>query len=125
MLLEVLRTTFGVFEMRVAAVDDDVALVEKGKKFGDDRVDRRVLGIEREFRSGNGVFRLNHQHNFARAFELGNQLFEGVCADELIALGLRFGGREEIVDLASRAVEDRDVKAMIHHVQNEILAHDR
>ena len=59
--------------MRVAAVDDDVALFEMRQQGVDHLVD--------------GVACLNHQHHAAGLFQRFHQLWNGVCAHYLRALG--------------------------------------
>ena len=91
--------------MRVAAVDDDVTLLEVGQHLGDERVDRRTG--------------LDHQHHFPRPLEMGTELLDGLRAEELLA-GI---GRDEVVDLAHRAIEHRDAVSMVFHVEHKVLAH--
>ncbi len=48
-------------------------------------------------------------------------LFDGVRADDLGALGLV---GEEVVDLRDGAVEDRHLISVVVHVEHEVLPHD-
>ena len=94
-------------EVAVAAVDEDVA--------------RREQGVELAHQVVDGGAGLDHHHDLARGLERGDQIFEGMAADELFA---RIGGHE-LVGLGGRAVEDRDRVAPALHVEHEVLTHHR
>src|SRR5690606_24580173 len=105
--LELASAPDRIREIRVAAVDDDVAGLEEREELLDELIDGRA--------------RLHHEHDLAGTFEAGNELF-----DALRPLNLSSGvGREELVDFARREVENGDRIAFVVHVEDEILAHDR
>ena len=64
---------------------------------------------------------LNHEHDAARALEQAGKLLNGVRPDNLCAFG--FVGHE-IVDFRNSAIEYRNLKAVVVHVEDEVLAHD-
>ena len=68
-----LDAAFGVGEERVAAVDDDVALLQERLEFGDDRI-HRPAG-------------LHHDQDAARPLEELHKFLDGLAALGLFALG--------------------------------------
>ena len=108
LLGEVFGAAVGVGEERVAAVDDDVALLEMRH----DLVDRLV----------DDVAGLDHEHDAARSLEHRAELRNGMRADDCGAFCLV---GEEIVDLRDGSVEDRDLESVVVHVEHQVLAHDR
>src|SRR6185369_14639516 len=102
----VFGASVGVGVIGVAAVDENVSLAEQRLEFGDELVD-----------SGTS---LDHHHDPPRRFEATDQFLQRVTAGQLFA-GIAF---EEIVHLADRAVEHGDMKAVVFHVEDEILTHD-
>ena len=123
LLRQELGPPFGVEELRVPPVDDHVARLKEGEELRDDRVDRGVFGIERHLVGGNRVFRLDHEHDDPRRFQLRDQLFQRMRAGDLIPLRLDLVEGEKIVDLTGRSVEDRHVVAVVDHVEYQVLAH--
>ena len=107
LFLAVLVAAHGVLVERVAAVDDDVAFFEQGREEVDELVDRRAG--------------LHQQHDAARFLEQPDEFLEAVRADDLGALGLV---GEKFIDLADGAIVDRDDKAVVVHVEDDVLAHD-
>ena len=97
---------FGVGVERVAAVDDDVALVEQRDELLDHGI-HRTAGLD-------------HDHDLARGGEGLDELLERLRADELFA-GM---GGDEFVGDRGGAVVNRDLEAAGFHIENEILAHD-
>ena len=65
---------FGIHEIGVAAVDEDVAGFEIGFDLGDDAVDGFTGG--------------DHQQHAARLFQLGHQRGIGVAAGDVFAGGI-------------------------------------
>ena len=65
---------------------------------------------------------LDHQHDPPRPFEHPDEFVHGMSAENLRSPGL---AREKIVHLGDRTVEDRHRIAVIVHVQDQVLAHDR
>lgn len=63
---------------------------------------------------------LDQQHDLAGRLQLGDHVLERICADHVGALGLV---GEKVLDLGHRAVVGADDKALLVHVQYEILAH--
>ncbi len=104
---QVLGAAVGVGEEGVAAVDDDVARFKIRQHVVDHLVD--------------SVAGLDHQHDAARALEQADELFDGVRADDLGALG--FVG-QEVVHFGDGAVEDGHLEAVVVHVEDEVLSHD-
>ena len=104
---KILRTTRRVREMAVAAVDDDVA----GLHFGNQQFDEIV----------DGLTGLDHQHDLVRTLQIGDQLFDAVCADDVLAFAAAV---HEVVDFAYGTVEAGDGESLALHVQNQIFTHD-
>ncbi len=104
---QIFGAAVGVGKQRVTAVDDDVARLKVRQHVVDHLVD--------------GVAGFDHQHDAARPLEQAGQLFDGVGADNLGALG--FVG-EEVVHLGNGAVEDGNFEAVVVHVEDKILSHD-
>ncbi len=93
--------------MGVAAVDQDVARLEQRGDLLDHLIDGRAG--------------LDHDHDLARPLQRGDQLLDGVAADDLFALG---PAGEELVDPSAGAVEHGHGVAVALHVQDEVFAHD-
>ncbi len=96
----------GVFEPRIAAVDDDVALGQKGLE-DFNGVIHRVAG-------------LHHQHDAAGGLERINEIFQGMGADKFFAL-VHFHERRHAV---APKVDDRHRKAVVLNVHGQVRAHD-
>ena len=94
--------------MRVAAVDDYVAVVEKRKQFFYHVVNR--------------LSRFYHHHDAARLFKRRDELLERIRADDVLAFGASL---DEILYLFGRAVEYRNLKAVAFHIHNEVFPHYR
>ena len=105
--LHELRAADRVGEVRVAAVDDDVAGLQHLEEIIDHSVDGRA-----------GLY---HQEHLARLLQVGGELFERVAADYVLALG---AACREGVDLLDRAVVRRDGESLGLHVHDKVLAHD-
>ena len=97
----------GVGKVRIAAIDQNVAGLEKRDQLTDQIVHRRAG--------------LDHHHDPPRLVQRGDQLLKAVCADDAFAFRAT---REEIVDFGYGAVEDSDGVAVVGHVEDEVLAHD-
>ncbi len=97
----------GVRKVRVAAVDDDVALLEMRQQLLDHLIDR-VAG-------------LHHQHDAPRPLQHFREFFDGMRADYLRALGFVV---DELVDFGNGSIEDRHFVSVVVHVQDQVLAHD-
>ena len=104
---DVFLAAVGVFEQRVAAVDDDVALVEMRDQLLDEVI-HRLAGLDQH-------------HHAPWRLEFGDHFFNRMRAKHLGALG--FVG-EEVINLVGGTVVDDDGKTVVIHVQNQILAHD-
>ena len=63
---------------------------------------------------------LDHDHDLARPLQRGDEILDGVAADDLLPLA---SAVDEVVDLGGRAVEDGHGEAVALHVQDEVLAH--
>src|SRR5207253_7860311 len=83
--LQRLFALHGVFIIRVAAVNDDVALIEMRLELLDDRI--------------HGTAGFDQQDDLARALDGFNELLDGISADDLLAFGVRLGAVEELVHL--------------------------
>ncbi len=103
---EVGITALGIGVEGVAAIDDDIALVEKWNELFDHRINR-TAGFDHDLdfaRSGEGL------HEFFQSFG-ADQFHAGMSCDEFIGGG---GG----------AVVNADLEAAGFYIENEILAHD-
>ena len=94
--------------IRVAAVDDDIARLQKRDQLFDETVHRR---------SG-----LDQHHHATRALEHADQFAQRMGAPDRGALGAL---GQELVDPGNRAVENRHPDPVVVHVQHEVLPHDR
>lgn len=103
---EVGIAALGIGVERVAAIDDDIALVEQR----DELLDYRV----------NGAAGFHHDLDFAGSGEGLHEFLESLRADEF------FPGvsRDEFIGGGGGAVVNADLKAARFHIENEILAHD-
>jgi hypothetical protein len=99
--LERPRTPRGVGVMRVAAVDQDVARLQKRRDF----LDHLVHG-----RAG-----LHHHHHLARPLERRDQFIDGMTADDVFALG---PASDEIIHAFQRTIENRHGKTVALHVEH-------
>ena len=105
--LEVLRAADGVGEMRVAAVDDEIARLEVRQQ----RFDKVIHGLAR----------LDHQHDLAGTLQQADHLFDRVGADDVrVSFGCLV---QELVDFGHGAVERNHGVAVVGHIQNQVLAH--
>ena len=102
----ILGAANGVGEVAVAAVDDDVALVEQGQERLDHHV-HRLAGLD-------------HDHDAAGRLELGHEFLRSVGAEDGLALG---AAREEVVHLGGGAVVDAHRVPVIGHVEHEVFTH--
>jgi len=98
----------GVVVVGVAAIDDDVTLIEQTEQSLDEIV-HRLAGLDQ-------------QHHSSGCGERINQLLDTVGADNLGALGVAL---DELIDHLDGAVEDRHLETVIVHVEDQVLAHDR
>jgi hypothetical protein len=88
----------------------------------DDCIACRHLGVELFGRRGDGVARLDHEHDLAGLGQAVDQFLERVGADDLAALDVV--ATDEIIHLAGRTVVDSDGEPVVFHVQHKVLAHD-
>ena len=93
--------------MRVTTVDENVALLQQRYELFDHRIDRRAG--------------LDHNHHFARSFQICDKLFERTRPNDVLALRAT---SDEVVDLGCRAIENGDGVATRFNIEDEILAHD-
>jgi len=93
---------------RIAAVDDDVALVKKIGELSDHRIGRRS--------------RLDHDHRLARTFQRGDEFLDRLAPDQPAGRVGILG--DEFLGFARGAVEHRDAEAVVGDVESQILAHD-
>ena len=103
--LQFLCAADGVGKVRVASVDDDVALLEEGKDLVDKVID--------------SLAGLDEHHDFAGTLELLAELLDRVGADDVGALGLV---GEEVIDLGDGSVVGADGESVVVHVQDQVLA---
>ena len=96
----------GVVEVRVAAVDDDVALVEQRHELVDDGVD--------------GLARLDHDHDAARPVERGHELLkrEGRREGALVPVPLH-----QLLGTAVAPIVNGHREPVPRDVAREVLAH--
>ena len=97
----------GVGEQRVAAVDDDVALLEMGQELVDHVVDR-LAGLD-------------HDEDGARLGDAGDKLWQRLGREEAAFAAVL---RHELVGPLGIAVEHRDAEPMPRRVSRQIGAHD-
>ena len=92
--------------MGIAAVNENIAVVEKWQKL----LDHVVHGLP-------GFY---HHEHLARLFQIVNQFFETVAANDIFSGG---SAVYKFVHLFRRAVENGHGEALRLHVHDEILAH--
>ncbi len=105
---DLLVATLSVTEVRVAAVDQGVAVVEVGDELIDHRVGRRA--------------RLHHAHDHARAFECADELLDRRVARQR-PLPAVLG--HEPFHATCRAIVDGDRDVVMGDVAGEVRAHRR
>ena len=93
--------------MRVAAVDDDVAVLQKRQK----PVDHAV----------HGAARLDHNKDLAGLGEALNQLLQAVAADDVFAGGAAI---DKVIHLGGGAIEDGHGEALGLHVHDQVFIHN-
>lgn len=101
---KVLCPAVAVGEVRVTAINDDVALLEEGEEGLDPVID--------------GLAGLDEEHDAAGGLELGDELLGGLGTNNRLALGLV---GKEVVDLGNGTVEGADGEAMVGHVEDQVL----
>jgi hypothetical protein len=108
-LSQVSASSVGIWVMRVAAVNDDVALLNTSlcEESFDELVD-----------SFSG---LDEEHHTSWLLELGDEILDAVGANNGLSLGLVL---QEAVDLCDGSVESHDSEAVVSHVEDQILTHD-
>jgi len=106
-LCQFLIAANGVGEMRVAAVDENIALFQQ-------RLERCNGGVRR-------LARLHHEQNAARFFQRFDELFQ---RERRHQLPVRIFG-DEFVGLFAATVVDRHRVAAALDVERQIAAHDR
>ena len=94
--------------MRVATVDDDIALLDAGLE---ESLDESI----------DSLASLNEHHHSSWLLELRDELLDAVRANDGLALGLIL---QEAVHLLDCAVEGDNGEAVVSHVQDQILTHD-
>jgi len=104
---QILGAADGVWKMRVAAVDDQVACFEVGQQQFDEVV--------------HGLAGLHHEHDLTGPFQQGRQFLDRMGAEDGFAS--RGGSFQELVYLGNRTVEGYHRVALVIHVQDEVLAH--
>src|SRR5208283_1440929 len=95
-----LLATLRVSVQRVAAIDDDVALLQLGNQLLDDRIDRSAG--------------LDHDHDLARARQALDQLLDGAGGRDALAPG---AARRELLGHRYGAVENRNRKAFAFQIE--------
>ena len=98
----------GIGPEGVAAVDDDVVGFEQRDEAVDDRV--------------GGFTGLDEDNHLPRLGERLDKFREGFGADEAAGSGGIF--RDEFFRLLDRAVENRDLEAVVGDIEGEVLTHD-
>ena len=99
-------TAGGIGEIGIAAVDNDVAFIQKRYQLIDEFV-YHAAGT-------------HHQHHDTRAFQLTDQLFQAVRAHDLSIFGR---ARQKIVYFGNGTVVGHYFEAFVVHVENQVLAH--
>lgn len=109
LLGKVLGAAVGVWEVGVAAIDDDVARLDTA--LGEQSLDEVVDGL-----AGH-----DEQHHATWLLELLDELPDAMCANNALALGLVV---QEAVNLGDGTVEGDDGEAVVGGVEDQVLAHD-
>ena len=102
--LELFVAAVRVGEVRVTTVNDDITLLEVGLELSNEVV--------------NSITGLDEQNNTAGSLEVGNELLNGVSANDGLALGLVL---EEVVNLGNGSVVGDNGVAVVSGVKNEVL----
>src|SRR5262249_28074967 len=106
--LQIFRAPDRVGEMRITAIDNQIARLQIWQNVLDEFIHRRAG--------------LHHQHDFARPLEQLRHFFERMRADNRLApLG---GVLEEFIDLRCGAIERDHRVPVVVHIEYEVLAHD-
>ncbi|MNW59342.1 hypothetical protein D3C74_372530 [compost metagenome] len=108
LLLELGLAAARVGEVRVAGVDDDVALLEERDQLGDDGV-RRAAGLD-------------HDDDLAGTLERGDEVGHRLGRDEVAVVAVV---GDERLGLGEGAVVHRDRVAVTSEVAGQVAAHDR
>ena len=93
--------------MGIAAVDQNITVVEQRKKL----LDHIVYGLSR----------FDHHEHLAGLFQIVNQFLETVAADDVFSGG---SAVYEFVHFFRRAVEHGHGEALGFHVHDQVLTHD-
>jgi hypothetical protein len=109
LLSQVSASSVGIWVMRVAAVDDDVALLKTS--LCEESLDELVDSF-----SG-----LDQEHHTSWCLELGNEFLDAVGANDGLSLRLVL---QEAVYLGDGSVKSHDSEAVVSHVENQVLTHD-
>lgn len=109
---EISVTALGGLVEAVAAVDDDVALVEEG----DELLDHRVHGVTVAVLHRGG---LHHDLDLPGSGQALHELFQSLRAHQFLTRMLR----DELVRRGGRAVENGNLEAAAFHVKDKVLAH--
>ena len=102
--LELFVAAVRVGEVRVTTVNDDITLLEVGLELSNEVV--------------NSITGLDEQNDTAGSLEVGNELLNGVSANDGLALGLVL---EEVVNLGNGSVVGDNGVAVVSGVKNEVL----
>ena len=103
----ILAAADGIREMRIAAVDDDVALFQMGNQLLDEGIHRRAG--------------LHHEHDLPGLFQIFHQFLDGIGADDVLALAAAF---YKVGHLGGGAVEHGHGEALGFHVHYQVFTHD-
>ncbi len=103
---ELLHAPLGVGEEGIAAVDDDVAILQMRAELGDDGIDRSAG--------------LDHDEDAARAFEELDEFLNGLAAFGIFAAGQFV---EEMLGFGVGAVVDGDGEAVALDVERDVSPH--
>jgi len=104
---QVFCSAVGIGEMRVAAINDDVAFLTVGEECLDEVVDWLTSHDE--------------EHHTAGLLQLTNELFNRVGAFDRFSLCLVC---QEVVNFGDGSVEGNDIVSVVSRVQDQVLAHD-
>jgi hypothetical protein len=104
LLLELLKTTVRVGEIRVTTIDDDVT----GLKVLEELVDEVV----------NSVTSLDEQNNTTGLLELFGELLDRMSTENALTLGLV---GQEVVDLGGSTVVGNNRVAVVGYVEDQVL----
>ncbi len=103
---EILLAALRIGPKRIAAVDDDIAGLQKRDELLNDRIHRRS--------------RLDHDLRFPRTLERSDKFLQGFGGDELFAFATSL---RKLLGYRRGPIIDGNGETLALHVENEVFAH--